>query len=255
MRFCPSAFGIPDGFNGVFYTFILHLWLLHVRLMQQQKSQRSSFFGDPCLPPASASVASAAALSLPGETNTAAATTATTAQMNTAKPGLLQRLAGHWLPQKIEPLTQQQLKAALTRRVYGQRLLMLQQGPQQQRQQHLEAPAVRLLSGALPTPAATDNSAAVSSNRDPSLHAGETDEALRLAVRIAALRNGVSGEIINDYLFKQTWGLVIDWLRLKKVKRRPPLSIYLPTPLFHSLSPSSVALPGCLFRSCCFLWL
>ncbi|KAL8436378.1 hypothetical protein ACSSS7_001778 [Eimeria intestinalis] len=169
-----ETFGIPEGFNGSFYLLVLHLWLLHCRLCQGKKADKSLFFVDPILKTDSTSSAP--------------------------------------LPPSF-----QDLKAALTRGVYGQRLRRL--GSLDSRQAKLEASdrasasPSRLLPG---THEETQGSRGAESQGTPG-PPSELGERLAAALRIEAMKSEVSGELINGYLFQQTWGLVTDWLRLKKL--------------------------------------
>ncbi|KAL8429377.1 hypothetical protein Efla_001215 [Eimeria flavescens] len=194
-----KTFGIPEGFNGCFYLLILHVWLLHCRLCQQQKSQKSSFLADRFFPgggPASA-------------------------------PAVSGWKRWKLLQQQEAPLSPQELKLALTRGVYFQRLQQI--AAEEPRRSALETGdpggSAGLLSG--PHSGASEgleaSAAAAPAGAPPAgpLNQGGAldveEERLRFALKAEAARSDISGEIISDYLFQQTWGLVTDWLRLKKV--------------------------------------
>ncbi|KAL8452281.1 hypothetical protein Emed_001442 [Eimeria media] len=181
-----ETFGIPEGFNGSFYLLILHLWLLHCRLCQGKKAEKSLFFADPILKVNAASSAPVAALQ-----------------------GAVSQ------QQRLPALSPQDLKAALTRGVYGQRLRRLASPDPSQAKLEASNPASVSSSRLLPGSHAETqgDSEAQQAAAPPS----ELGEQLAAALRIEASKSEISGELINEYLFQQTWGLVTDWLRLKKV--------------------------------------
>ncbi|KAL8275567.1 hypothetical protein Esti_000518 [Eimeria stiedai] len=184
-----ETFGIPEGFNGSFYLLVLHLWLLHCRLCQGKKAEKSVFFVDPIL----------------------------RVDPTSSPPVSALQGAASQLQQRLSPPSPRELKAALTRGVYGQRLrLLASPGPTQAKLETgdpASASSSRLLLGSHHDEAQAGREARCQGEAGPP----ELGERLAAALRIEALKSEVSGELINECLFQQTWGLVTDWLRLKKV--------------------------------------
>ena len=185
---CLSAFTIPPGFNGSFYVFILHLWLLHCRLMQSSKSKRSSFFSSPLL----SSVSPPVAVS------------------NRSTTFSIQQYLAARLPQKVVPVALEDVKEALTRQIYGRRLLQYASSPSCDMKQL--SPGAHWEGGPLHEPG-RETVAGI-------------PEGLGLAMKISALRGEIAGEILNEYLFKHTWDILRDWLQLKKVLQREYIHNY-----------------------------
>ncbi|KAL8455906.1 hypothetical protein Emag_000280 [Eimeria magna] len=123
-----------------------------------------------------------------------------------------------WQPQRrLSALSSQDLKAALTRGVYGQRLRRLASPDPRQAKLEASDPASASSSRLLPGSHEETQGGSEAGRQGEAAPHPELGEQLAAALRIEALKSEVSGELINEYLFQQTWGLVTDWLRLKKV--------------------------------------
>ncbi|XP_022587038.2 uncharacterized protein LOC34618837 [Cyclospora cayetanensis] len=206
------TFAIPKGFNGSFYVYILHLWLLHCRLMQSSKGKKSAFFENPLLALAPSAAGSNSSRSCNGN--------------------IVQKLLFSLLPEKVTPASPEQVKEALLRRVYFRRMMHFANGSHDvnifQLTGDLKAlpPSPKTPSGPH-THQATRGGKGSFPSEDSIQEPGESSrdrrippeipEGLALAVRVAALRAEVSGELLNDFVFKQTWEVLKDWLKLKKV--------------------------------------
>ena len=292
-----SAFGIGGGFNGPFYLLVLHLWMFNCRLMQSSKSKKSSFFNNPLL-------------SIP-YTNTRALTSSSSSSSSSSNSSSsssrMKDWFASWLPQRITPLTPEEVREALTRRVYVHRMMQIaaeassnssNSSTKQQTQTITQTANVLLSSSAAASTAALHTAEGAPKkalkgapkealkgalkeapketlkgalkgapketlkgapkgasegtpiggapkeggpHQSKGFEGGPLErpleegpplgapfggpppvpEGLGLAIRISALRAEVSGEILNEVLFRQVWGLIRDWLKIKKVRIHP----------------------------------